>query len=87
MDALKQMGRVQNAITPPFDHFNLVVEALNKAARQSRYEIVRDFIEPGRQGFQKTIEASQLTLGNTFHPIFQLLLPLASGHIFIENTR
>jgi hypothetical protein len=70
MDALEQMGRVQNAITPPFDHFNLIVEAFNKAARQPRYEIVRDFVEPGRQGLQKLIEASQLTLVHMFHPIF-----------------
>jgi hypothetical protein len=47
------MSRVQNAVTPPLDHFDFVVEPLNKSTGQSREEIIGDFIKPLLQGLER----------------------------------
>ena len=46
VNALEQMLEVEDTVSASFEDFDLVVEALNKAAIISMNEIVRDFFPP-----------------------------------------
>lgn len=80
-DSLKQMRHIRDSITSPFEDFDLVVQALLKAARLAVEKVVGDLIQPVVERRQKGIKAFQATLlypsdpvGNGAHRRFFALL-------------
>jgi hypothetical protein len=60
-DTLKQMRNVCDSITPPFEDFDFVVEALLKTARLAVEKVISDLVEPVIERRQKGIKAFQTT--------------------------
>ena len=62
------MLQIRNSITTTLEDFDFVVEALDKTTRQPADEIVRDFLEPVLQRFQKLVKTLQTALAHLLHP-------------------
>ena len=68
-DSLKQMRNICDSITTPFEDFDLVVQALLKAARLAVEKVIGDLIEPVIERCQKGFKAFQSTLLHSSDPV------------------
>jgi hypothetical protein len=55
-NALEEMLTVENAITTPFQDFELVVQPFDKTAVGSMDKVIGDFLPPTIEHFQEFIE-------------------------------
>ena len=67
-DATEQARRTLDAIAATFEHFDLIVEALDPAAGQAVDEVVGDLLHPVLQRREEFVEASQTALFDFRHP-------------------
>lgn len=56
------MLQIRNSITTTLEDFDFAVEALNKTTRQPADEVVRDFLEPVLQRFQKLVKTLSMKM-------------------------
>ena len=81
------MTQIIQAITPPFQHLELVVQAFHEAAGVAVDEVMGDFGPPAIQRVQEMIKAVQATIADTHQPGTDLLLGLGSWEGLLENGR
>ncbi len=58
---LKQVIHIEDAIAAAFNHFDLVIQSLDKTAGLAIDKIVQDFLSPLVQGLQEALETAQTT--------------------------
>jgi hypothetical protein len=68
-DTLKQMRKVCDPPTPPFEDFDFVIKALLKPARLAVEKIIGDLVEPVVKRSQKGIKAFQPTPFDLINPV------------------
>ncbi len=85
--SLKQMRRICDPITAPFEDFHLVIEALHNAAALPAHKVVRDFIEPVSQSLQEGIKTTQFTVAHALNPTFNCSFAGFFRMLHIKNGR
>ena len=68
---LEKSCDLENAITTPFDRFDLIVQAFHETTVEAMHKIVDDFIQPVVKCGQERIETSQHTAANLMPPLVQ----------------
>jgi hypothetical protein len=79
------MFEVENAITAPFEDFDLVVETFHKAAILSLDEVVGNFLPLGMEQFQEIAETIQAAFLNPLYPMQHFRLSSFLGQVHIED--
>ena len=80
------MNQIENTITAPLQHLELVVQPFDKTAVGPFFEVIGDFFPPSLQGFQKRVEALQAALPDPLDPIPDLSLPHSFGQVLIKDS-
>ena len=87
IDPLKQVLQVENAITAPFEDFDLVVEPFDKSTVLALNKIVSDFLPPGIQQVQEVVKTMQAALLDLLDPASELCLGLFLGKVHLKDGR
>ena len=67
-EALKDAFYIEDAIAPPFQNFNPIIEPFYKATIESFKKVVGDFVEPGLYRSQKPIKCLNSSLAHPLTP-------------------
>lgn len=78
---------IEQTITPPLQHLELVVQAFHEAAGVSVRKVIRDLIPPVIQRIQEVVKATQATVTHTFLPSADLLLGLRLRRSVLKDRR
>ena len=84
---LKQVARVEDAIAATLDHFDPVIQPLDKAAGLAIDKIVQDFFHPLIQRLQEAIKAVQATAFDQSDPAANSVAGATLGRRAVEQIR
>ena len=85
MDTLEQMPDVQDAIATPLDHFDFVIEPLDKAPCLPIDKVIGDFFQPFLSGGYERIKACYFTDSDFVYPRFHFAFGLTFHQRGIKN--
>ena len=83
---LKKVTYVENAIAATFDHFDFVVQPLDKTTTLAIDKIVQDLFHPLVQGLQEAIETVQATAFDQPDPTSNLVPGATLGYRAVEKV-
>src|SRR4051794_36141600 len=75
-DALKQVTQIEQSVTAPLEHLELVVQPLHEAARLPLVEVIGDQLQPLVHQLQEGSEAGQSARFHLLAPLPDALHPL-----------
>jgi hypothetical protein len=80
------MVKVAQAIAAPFNHFDLIVQPLDKAAGVAVMKIVRDFLQPLLQCAEEGVKARESAFLNSLDPTLDLALGPTFDDVEFKNS-
>src|SRR6266545_2411509 len=86
-DPLKQMIKIEQAITSPLEYLELVIESFHKATCIAIAKIIRNAIEMSFKQVQKGVKAGQAARPHLLHPLPQLIACLGRAIHRVKNRR
>jgi hypothetical protein len=81
------MFQVEQAITSPFEDFDLIIEAFHKTTIGTVKKEIGNFLPPIHQCLQKIIKTSQTALFNSFLPGLDFYFCDRLRDVFVKDGR
>ena len=79
------MSCVENTVTTPLNHLDLVVQSFHKSTGMPLQKIMSHLVFARHKCFHEAIETANLAMLDTGRPTLESVLRLSSGNIFIKD--
>jgi hypothetical protein len=78
---------IQNTVTAPLQHLELVVQPFDKTTVSPVLEVIGDLLPPSLQGFQKLVKALQAALLDPLDPVTDLPFSHCFWQVLVKDSR